>query len=77
MQNVDLELLGIAPWNRGRLGVSPFHVADVAASVRADGLSRVRYREVVAIRVPEAEIEDFRSFNKDVLAACPDLTVAA
>ena len=73
LQNIDLDLLGVAPWNRGRLGVSPFHVDDVLLSIRVDGLSRNRYREVVAIRVPDAELESFRSFNKDVLATSSDL----
>ena len=73
LQNISLELLGIAPWNRGRLGVSPYHVFDVVVSVREDGLSRQRYREVCVIRVPDSELEAFRNFNREVLAACPDL----
>lgn len=73
LQNISLDLLGIAPWNRGRLGVSVYHVFDVVASVKEDGLSRQRYRDVCVIRVPDCELDNFLKFNKDVLAACPDL----
>ena len=67
LQVVQLELLGIAPWNRGRLGVSTHHVADVVGSIRDDGLSRNRYRDVVAIRAPDKELAAFRAFNKELL----------
>ena len=69
LQVVPIELLGVAPWNRGRLGVSTHHVTDVAGSIRDDGLSRNRYRDVVAIRVPDAELATFRAFNKELLEA--------
>ena len=71
--NIALSDLGIAPWNRGKLGVSPFHVSDVVFSVTSDGLSRVRYREVCVVRVPADKLEEFRAFNRALLAACPSL----
>ena len=71
--NLDLGKMGIAPWNRGKLGVSSFHVADVVHSITQDGLSRTRYHEVVVIRVPESALEEFKQFNREILAACPQL----
>ena len=71
--NLDLGKMGIAPWNRGKLGVSSFHVADVVHSITQDGLSRNRYHEVQVIRVPESALEEFKQFNRDILAACPQL----
>ena len=73
LQNIDLDSLGMAPWNRGRLGVSKFHVLDIRDSIDEDGLSRQRYRDVVVIRVPDGELANFLAFNKEVLAACPEL----
>ena len=72
-RNIDLSLLGIAPWNRGKLGVSPFHVSDVQHSISSDGLSRIRYREICVIRVPASELSTFHQLNRQLLAACPDL----
>ena len=73
LQNISLEQLGMAPWNRGRLGVSKFHVMDIKDSITEDGLSRQRYRGVVVIRVPESQLQTFLDFNREVLAACPEL----
>ncbi len=73
LQNIALDYLGIAPWNRGRLGVSSFHVADVVSSIKEDGLSRQRYRDVTVVRVPASELQSFRKYNADIAAACPDL----
>jgi len=73
LQNISLDMLGIAPWNRGRLGVSYYHVQDIVSSISEDGLSRQRYRDVTVTRVPPSELDAFKTFNKDVLAACPDL----
>lgn len=69
LQVVPIELLGVAPWNRGRLGVSTHHVSDVVASIRDDGLSRNRYRDVCAVRVPDKDLGTFRAFNKELLEA--------
>ena len=73
LQNISLKLLGMAPWNRGRLGVSKFHVIDIKNSIDEDGLSRQRYRDVVVIRVPDDQLRVFLKFNEEVLAACPEL----
>jgi len=73
LQNISLQLLGMAPWNRGRLGVSIFHVFDIKVSIDEDSLSRQRYRDVCVIRVPDSELEFFHTFNREGLAACPDL----
>ena len=73
LQNISLDYLGMAPWNRGRLGVSKFHVIDIKNSVDEDGLSRQRYRDVCVIRVPDAQLQTFLKFNQEVLAACPEL----
>ena len=73
LQNIPLRKLGMAPWNRGRLGVSKFHVLDIRDSIDEDGLSRQRYRDVVVIRVPDDQLADFLAFNQEVLAACPEL----
>ena len=73
LQNIPLRKLGMAPWNRGRLGVSKFHVLDIRDSIDEDGLSRQRYRDVVVIRVPDAQLREFLDFNQEVLAACPEL----
>ena len=71
--NIDVGALGCAPWNRGKLGLSPFHVSDVVHSITSDGLSRVRYREVCVIKVPADKLEEFRAFNRALSAACPSL----
>ena len=73
LQNISLDMLGIAPWNRGRLGVSFYHVQDIISSISEDGLSRQRYRDVTVVRVPPSEMDAFKRFNTDILAACPDL----
>ena len=57
LQNISLQLLGMAPWNRARLGVSIFHVFDIKVSIDEDGLSRQRYRDVCVIRVPDSELD--------------------
>ena len=42
IQFIRVELLGTAPCNRSGLGVSGFHVHEVVASLKTDGLSRRR-----------------------------------
>ena len=37
---------------------------EVVASIRADGLSRRRYRDASVIKVPPAHLEEFREFNR-------------
>jgi hypothetical protein len=73
LQNISLDMLGVAPWNRGRLGVSYYHVQDILSSISVDGCSRQRYRDVQVVRVPPSELDAFKQFNKDILAACPEL----
>lgn len=50
---VPINQIGICPLNRGRLGVSAFHVHDIVRSVLSDGLSRARYRECTIVEVPD------------------------
>ena len=69
VQQLQIELLGISPRNRGRLGVSTHHVLDVVGSIKDDGLSRQRYRDVCVVRVPDTELATFRAFNKELLEA--------
>ena len=59
-----MELLGTAPCNRSGLGVSGFHVHEVVASLKTDGLSRRRYRDATVVKVPAAQLDAFREFNK-------------
>ena len=61
---IKAELLGTVPCNRSGLGVSGYHVHEVVASIRADGLSRRRYRDASVVKVPEAHLEAFREFNR-------------
>ena len=66
LQFIHLNMLGTIPWNRGRLGVSSFHVHEVVESIRSDGLSRHRYRDATVVRVPAQHLEEFRKFNRDM-----------
>jgi len=68
---IPLHEIGTYPENRGRLGVSAFHVHEVAASIVNDGFSSNRYRDCTVVRVPTTELAEFRSFNADMAAACP------
>ena len=58
------ELLGTHPLNRSGLGVSGFHVHEVVASIRTDGLSRRRYRDASVVKVPKKHLAAFLDFNK-------------
>ena len=69
LQAIPIELLGTVPWNRGKLGVSSFHVHRVVASIRADGLSQHRYRDATVVKVPAHALDEFRKFNKDMCDA--------
>ena len=78
-----VEFLGTAPCNRSGLGVSGFHVHEVVASIKTDGLSRRRYRDATVVKVPAAQLDAFREFNKrmcendDLLPAfAPDMRYA-
>ncbi len=73
LQTIHIDYLGVAPWNRGRLGVSSYHVQDVVVSIRDDGFSRQRYRDVTVVRVPDEQLGPFRAFNKELLEADPSL----
>jgi hypothetical protein len=61
---IKVEELGTVPCNRSGLGVSDFHVHEVVASIKADGLSRRRYRDATVVRVPDVHMEAFLAFNK-------------
>ena len=83
IQFIRVELLGTAPCNRSGLGVSGFHVHEVVASLKTDGLSRRRYRDATVVKVPAAQLDAFREFNKrmcendDLLPAfAPDMRYA-
>lgn len=73
VQTVELGLLGVHPSNRGALGVSSFHAHRVAHSVATDGLSRNRYRDVTAVKVPPAAMEAFKAFNEALCGGDPKL----
>ena len=64
IQFIPVELLGTVPCNRSGLGVSGFHVHEVALSIKADGLSKRRYRDASVVKVPPSELDSFRAFNK-------------
>ena len=64
IQFIRVELLGTAPCNRSGLGVSGFHVHEVVASLKTDGLSRRRYRDATVVKVPASQLDAFREFNK-------------
>ena len=64
VQIINPELLGTVPCNRSGLGLSGFHVHEVVASIKEDGLSRRRYRDAAVVRVPEAHLDSFRAFNQ-------------
>ena len=71
MRYIKLEEIGTYPENRGRLGVSAFHVHEVASSIACDGISTNRYRDCTVVRVPRAELDTFRSFNREMAALSP------
>ena len=64
IQIIDIGLLGTIPCNRSGLGLSGYHVHEVAASIKADGLSKRRYRDAAVIKVPAHRLEEFRRFNQ-------------
>ncbi len=68
IQLIDIDLLGSHPCNRGRLGVSSFHVHRIVDSILTDGFSRHRYRDATVVRVPDQHLEAFRQFNRDLSA---------
>ena len=66
IQFIQVDLLGTVPCNRSGLGVSGFHVHEVVASIRDQGLSRRRYRDCTVVRVPASKLEEFRKFNEEM-----------
>ena len=64
IQFIKAELLGTIPCNRSGLGLSGFHVHEVATSIKEDCLSRRRYREATVVRVPPHALDEFRASNK-------------
>ena len=69
VQFIPLNLLGTSPYNRGRLGVSSFHVHEVVTSIKNDGLSKHRYRDATVVRVPDESLSMFRQLNQKMCAA--------
>jgi hypothetical protein len=67
VQFVKIELLGTAPFNRSGMGVAGFHVHEVALSIKNEGFSRRRYRDATVVKVPAADLESFREFNRKML----------
>ena len=64
IQFIDHKLLGSAPFNRSGLMCSGFHVHDVVASIKSDGLSRKRYRDATVVQVPAEHMHEFREKNR-------------
>ena len=50
---IPLEFLGFLPDNRGGMGISPFHVHEVAWDVVANTTKTTRYREVEVVKLPD------------------------
>jgi len=71
IQWIRVDLLGAAPFNRSGLGVSGFHTHEVVQSIKADGLSRRRYRDATVVRVPALHLAEFRSFNERMCQGDP------
>ena len=69
LRYIPLDQLGTSPYNRGRLGVSSFHVHEVVTSIKNDGLSQHRYRDATVVRVPDESLAMFRKFNEQMCAA--------
>ena len=70
LQTVPLDLLGVSRQNRGRLGLASHHVQEVVASIRDDGFSVQRYRDVCVIRVPDVDMAK-RTLGHPPPRGCP------
>ena len=66
---IDLDLIGFYGPNRGGLGVSGFHSPEVLCDFISNKIRVNRYHAVDLVEVPQAELEQFRQYNR---AKCED-----
>ena len=61
---IRLELIGFWPDNRGGLGISPYHVHDVAWDCAANKTKLPRYGHVDIVEIPAPLLEQIREINR-------------
>ena len=61
---IPLEYLGFLPDNRGGMGISPFHVHEVAHDVVANTTKTTRYREVEVVKLSDERRPSVLACNK-------------
>ena len=61
---IDLDLIGFYGPNRGGLGVSGFHSHEVLWDFISNQTRVNRYHAVDLVEVPQAELEQFRQYNR-------------
>ena len=62
---VDLDKIGFWPHNRGGLGISPYHVHEVAQDCKCNKTKLERYHQVDLIEIPQDMLQKIRDANRD------------
>ena len=74
---MPLSQIGFHPDNRGGMGISPYHVHEVAADCQSNGLKQRRYSHVEVVKIPEDLLPDVRDANRRMCEANPLLPAFA
>ena len=64
LRRVLLRQIGFSPFNRGGLGISPFHVHEVCHDCLSNGVKITRYHHVYLVEIPRDRLEEIREVNR-------------